>query len=67
MQFDKGELRSAVDCDEEMQLALLGSNLGDVDMEVADRIALELALVGLVAVNLRQPADSMTLKTAMQG
>jgi hypothetical protein len=25
VQFDKGELRSAVDCDEEMQLALLGS------------------------------------------
>src|SRR4051812_18761873 len=39
----------------------------DVDMEVADRVALELAPVGLVAVDLRQPADPMTLKAAMQG
>jgi hypothetical protein len=50
-----------------VELALLGPDLGDVDMEVADRVALELAPVGLVAVDLRQPADPMTLKAAMQG
>ena len=30
--------------DEEVELALRGSNLGDVDMKIADRIGLELAL-----------------------
>jgi hypothetical protein len=67
VQLDEGELRGAVDGDEQVELALLGPDLGDVDMEVADRVALELALVGLVAVDLRQPADPMTLKAAMQG
>ncbi len=67
MQLDEGELRGAVDSHEQMELALLGSDLGDVDMEVADRVALELALVGLAAVKLRQPADPMALKAAMQG
>lgn len=36
-------------------------------LEVADRVALERAPVGLVAVDFRQPADPMTLKAAMQG
>src|SRR4051812_43988458 len=67
VQLDEGELRSAVDGDEQVELALLGPDLGDVDMEVADRVALELAPIGLVAVDLRQPADPMTLKAAMQG
>ena len=44
MQFDEGELRGSVDGDEEIELALGGSNLGDVDMEIADRIGLELPL-----------------------
>ena len=67
VQLDEGELRGAVDGDEQVELALLGPDLGDVDMEVADRVALELAPIGLVAVDLRQPADPMTLKAAMQG
>ena len=46
-QADKGELAGTVDADEEAQLALLGADLGDVDMEVVDRIALELFLAGL--------------------
>jgi hypothetical protein len=35
MQFDEGELRGPIDRDEEMELFLNGSNLGDVGMELA--------------------------------
>lgn len=47
MQFDKGELAGAVDGNEEMKLALLSADLGNVDVEEAERIALELAFSGL--------------------
>ena len=43
MQFDEGELRGSVDGHEKVELALLGAHLGDIDVEVADRISLELA------------------------
>ena len=66
MQFDEGELRGSVDGDEEVELALRGSNLGDVDMKLADRIGLEFAFGGGFAFDLRQPGDSMTLQTAVQ-
>lgn len=42
MQFDKREFRCPVDRDEQVKAPSLGSNLGQIDMEVADRIALEL-------------------------
>jgi len=38
---------------DQAQLALLGTHLGNVDVEVADRIALELLLVRLVAFDIR--------------
>ena len=66
MQLDEGELRGPVDGHEEIELALLGAHLGDVDVEVADRIALELLLGRLVAVDLRQAADAVALQAAMQ-
>ena len=34
MQFDEGELRRSVDGDDEVELALRGSNLGEVDMKL---------------------------------
>jgi hypothetical protein len=37
MQFDEGELRGSVDGDEEVELALRGSNLGEVDMKLVSR------------------------------
>lgn len=40
MQFDEGKLRGAVDGNEHVQLALFGAHLGNVDVEVADRVAL---------------------------
>lgn len=47
MQFDEGELRGSVDGDEHVQLTLFGAHFGNVDVEVADRIALELRFAGL--------------------
>jgi hypothetical protein len=60
VQFDQGELRGPIDCNDEIELALSGSNLGDVDMEIANRIGLELALGRGFAFNLRQAKDPMT-------
>lgn len=45
MQLDEGELRCPVDGDEHVQLAFFGAHLGDIDMEVTDRIALEAGFV----------------------
>jgi hypothetical protein len=50
MQFDEGELGCPADADAQMELALLGTEFGDVDMKVADRIGLEPLLRGLGAV-----------------
>ena len=50
VQLDKGELGRAVDGHEEVELALLGPDLGNVDVEEADRIALELGALRLAAV-----------------
>ena len=56
-EFDKGELRGPVDGDKEIELALGGSNLRDVAMEIADRIGLELPLGRGLAFDLGQPGD----------
>ena len=66
-QLHEGELAGAIDCDVEVELALSGLELGDVDVEIADRISLELLLRRPAAFNLRQSADAMALKAAMQG
>ena len=54
-ELDKDELRGPVDGDEEIELAFGGSDLGDIDMEIADRIGLELPLLGRLPFNLGQP------------
>ena len=51
MQFDEGKLRGAIDGNEHVQLALFGAHLGNVDVEVSDRVALELLLRRPVAVD----------------
>ena len=43
-----------------------GLDLGNVDVEVADRIALELLLSGLVAFDLGQAGDPVALQATMQ-
>ncbi len=49
-----------------MKLALVGPDLGDVDMEVADRIAFEGMPGWLVAGDLGQAADAVALQTAVK-
>lgn len=44
VQLDIGELRRSIDGDEEVELALGRLHLGNVDVEVTDRVALELLL-----------------------
>ncbi len=66
VQFDEGEFGRAVDGDEHVQLALNGANLGDIDVEVTNRVALELPLCRLVAFNIRQPADAVPLQATVQ-
>ena len=66
MQLDEGELRGAVDGDEEVELALRGLTSAMSIWKIADRIGLELALGGLVAFDLGQPADAVALQAAMQ-
>ena len=67
VQLDEGELGRAVDGHEEVELALLGPDLGDVDMEEADRVALEPGALRLAAVRIGQPADPVALEAAVQG
>ncbi len=66
MDLDEFELRRPVDGDEEVTLALLGANLRDIDMEVADRVRLELLAPGPVAINVGKPGDVVALQAAMQ-
>jgi hypothetical protein len=67
VQFDIGELAGPIDGHEQVQLAFGRLHLGDVDVEIADRIGLELHLGRLVAFDFRQATDPMTLQAAMQG
>jgi hypothetical protein len=41
-------------------------HLGQVDVEVADRVGSEALLAGLVALDLGQPADAVPLQAAVQ-
>ena len=66
MKLDIGKLAGSVDGNKEMKLAFCRSDLGNVDMEVANRIGLELLLWSLVAFNIWQPFNTMALKAAMQ-
>ena len=62
----EGELAGAVDGHEQRELALLGADLSDVDVHVADRVAGEALLGGLVAVDLGPAADGVPFQAAMQ-
>ena len=64
--LDEGELRRSVDGDDEGELALRSSNLGDVDMEIADRIGLEFAFGAGLAFDLGQPGDPVALQTPVK-
>jgi hypothetical protein len=64
---DEGELRRSVDGEDEVELALRRSNLGDVDRKLADWIGLEFAFGGGFAFDLRQPGDLVALQTRVKG
>ena len=66
LQLGEGELRGPVDGNKEMELTLFGPDLGDVDVEVADRVGLELRAARLVTFGVRQPADAVALEAAVQ-
>jgi len=66
-QLHEGKLAGAIDGNVEVELAFSGLDLSEVDVEIANRISLELFLRRLAAFDLRQSADAVALKTAMQG
>jgi hypothetical protein len=66
VQFGESELRDPVDGDDKIELALSGPHFGDVDVEEADWIGLELALGRGFAFDLWQAGDPMTLEASMQ-
>ena len=65
-QLDEGELAGSVDGHEEVKLSFSSLQFGDVDMEEADGIGFESLLCRLVALDVRQTIDAVTLQTAMQ-
>lgn len=54
------------DGDEQMELALDRLHLGDINVEVANRIAFELLLGGFVCRAVGQPRDAMPLQATVQ-
>ena len=54
MQLDEGELRRSIDRHEHIEFAFGRAHLGDIDMEIADRIGFEFPLGGDLAVDFRQ-------------
>lgn len=66
VQLDQGELGRTVDGDKQVEPPFGRVNLGQIDMEVAERVGLEARPLGLVAVDLGQLADPVTLQATMQ-
>lgn len=65
-ELSNDELRCPVDADEQVELALGGLHLGNVDMEEADGIAFELLSLGLVPFDIWQARDAVPLQAPMQ-
>jgi hypothetical protein len=61
-----GERGCPIYADEEVELAFSGLQLGNVDVEEPIRVALELLPFGLMAFELRQPRDAMSVQTPME-
>ena len=60
------KLAGPVNADEKIQLALRSLHLGNIDMKKAHGVALELLPLRLVALDIRQARDAMSLKAPMQ-
>ena len=66
VQLDVSEPGGAVDADEKIQFAFCGLNLSNINVEIAERVGLELPPYRLVAPSLGQSADVMALQAAVQ-
>ena len=66
-ELSDGEFGSSVNAHKEIELAFGRLHLGDVNMEEPYGVALELLALGLVALHVRQPRDTMSLQASMQG
>src|ERR1700757_1517850 len=66
-QLHESKLRGAIDGHKEIELALRSTHFRQIDVEVANGIALELLPSRLAAFHFRQPADAMPFQTTMQG
>ena len=66
VQLDEGEVGNPVDGDQEMKPALRGLDLGDVDVDVAERVGLELAFASGGPLHVGQPGDAMPLQAAVR-
>ena len=66
VQLDKGELGCTVDGNQKVEPALCRVDLGDVDVELAERVGLELATDRGGALDLWQLGDVVSLEAAMQ-
>ena len=62
-----GELGCPVDAYEQVKLAFSGLHLGNIDVEKPNRVALELLPLRLVAFDIRQARDAMSLQAPMKG
>jgi len=66
-EFNDGALRGAIDGYEQVEFALGGPHLSQVDVEEADRIGVELLLARRIALDLGQAAYAVTLQAPVQG
>ena len=55
VQLSEGELRGSIDSDEEIKPSHRSANLGNVDVEISDRIILELAPYTLAILHVGKP------------
>jgi hypothetical protein len=62
----EGKLAGAVNGDIQMQFALCSVTFGEINVETANGISLELLPGGFIAFDIRQPADAMSLQASVQ-
>ena len=66
VQFHEGKLGDPVDGNQQVKPTLSSLNLGNVDVKVAERVDLELALARRGGLDLGQSGDTMPLQAAVQ-
>lgn len=64
-ELSNGELGSAVDANEQVELPFAGLHLRDIDVKEADGVALELLPLWLVTLNIWRTRNAVTLQAPM--